>query len=172
MKTKIKNLFVVACALYLLSCSSDDDGSSAIVNPEGTWVLTALSIETAFDFNGDGIESRNLFEETPCYNGDFVTFDALGGARVVSALTFISANVVSPTDYNYQYECQDGFDTETTFSQNGNSISIQLAGRLAVGTISGNTMTVNLPDFFEIEMYNGTDYFDVAEDVTLVYVKS
>lgn len=172
MKTKIKNLLVIACALYLLSCSSDDDSSGANANPEGTWVLTALSIETAFDFNEDGTATRNLFEETPCYDGDFVTFDAQGGARVVSALTYISANVVSPTDYSYDYECLTGFDTETTFTQTGNTVTLQLAGRDAVGTISGNTMTVSLPDFFEIEMYNGTDYFEVAEDVTLVYIKA
>ncbi|WP_179008324.1 lipocalin family protein [Winogradskyella forsetii] len=172
MKTKIKNILVIACALYLLSCSSDDDGSSSNANPEGIWTLTTLSIETAFDFNEDGIATQNLFKETPCYDDDYVSFDADGSARLVSALTYISAEVNSPTDYSYQYQCLNGFDTQTTFTQNGSQLSLELQGRTAVGTISGNTLTVVIPDLFEIEMYNGTDYFDVAEDVTLVYIKS
>tara|TARA_R110002049_G_scaffold47270_7_gene136462 strand:+ start:400 stop:918 length:519 start_codon:yes stop_codon:yes gene_type:complete len=171
MKTQLQNLIVLACLLCLMSCSSDDDNSSATADPEGTWFLTSLSIETAFDFNEDGTASRNLYEETPCYDGDFVSFDAEDGARVVSALTYISVNVNSPTDYNYQYACQNGFDTETTFTQNGNTLALELAGREAIGTISANILTVVLPDFFEIEMYNGTEYFDVQEDVTLVYIR-
>lgn len=171
MKTKIQNLLALACVLCLMSCSSDDDNSGINAEAEGIWFLTTLSIDTAFDFNEDGIASRNLLEETPCYTGDFVSFDSEGGARVVSALTYITTNVNSPTDYSYEYECLDGFDAETTFIQNGNSLTLQLAGQDAVGTISGNTLTVNLHDFFEIEMYNGSEYFDVTEDVVLVYTK-
>ncbi len=64
MKTKIQNFIMLAFIVSLCSCSSDDDNSSSNTRPEGTWQLTALSIETAFDFNNDGTASRNLFEET------------------------------------------------------------------------------------------------------------
>ncbi len=91
---------------------------------------------------------------------------------MVSALTYISAQVNSLTDYEYVYECLDGFDEESTYTQDGNTVTILFSGTTLVGIISGNTMTVTIPDFFEIEMYNGTEYFDVQEDTVLVYVKS
>ncbi|SDH27896.1 hypothetical protein [Winogradskyella thalassocola] len=171
MRTKLKNVVVFVCVLCFMACSSDDDNSDSDLGPEGTWLLTSLSVETAFDFNTDGTATRDLFEETPCYDGDFVSFESEGEARVVSALTFISPNVISATDYSYDFECLTGFDVETNWSQSGNTVTIQLQGNDVFGTITGNTLTVFIPNFFQMELYNGTDYYDVTEDVTLIYIK-
>jgi hypothetical protein len=161
-----------AFTVSLCSCSFDDDNSSSNMNPEGTRQLTAICIKTAFDFNNDGTASRNLFEETSCYDADFAIFDSEGVPSVVGALTYISVQVNSPTDYKYVYECLDGFDVESTYTQDGNKVTILFSATTLEGIISGKTMTVTIPDFFEIEMYNGTEYFEVQEDTVLVYVKS
>ena len=47
---------------------------------------------------------------------------------MVSALTYISAQVNSPTDYEYIYECLDGFDVESTYTQDGNTVTILFSG--------------------------------------------
>lgn len=173
MKTKIKNFILLTFILSLCACSSDDGDSSPIESPEGSWLLISLSIETAFDFDNDGTAQSDMFDETPCYSGNFVSFDSEGGARLVNGLTYISADVNSndPSDYEYIYECQNGFDVETSWTQNGNTVTIQLLGQDVLGTISGNTMTVVISDLFEIELYDGINYTDVQEDVTLIYSK-
>tara|TARA_Y100000815_G_scaffold164213_1_gene148977 strand:- start:611 stop:1129 length:519 start_codon:yes stop_codon:yes gene_type:complete len=171
MKTKFQNFIALFLILGVVSCSSDDDASPSETTPAGNWMLTSLRIETAFDFNNDGTASRNLFEETPCYNGDFVTLNADGTARVVTSLTYIYADVVSATDYSYNYECQDGYDVDTVWDQKNDMVIVHYGATNLQGSISGNTMTVVIPDFFNIEMYNGTNYYDVQEDVTLTYTK-
>ncbi|MCX7547804.1 hypothetical protein OS188_07555 [Xanthomarina sp. F1114] len=172
MTTKFNLSIVFTCLLVLMSCSSDDDdGAPMEVTPEGTWKLVSLHIETAFDFNGDGISDTNLYDETPCYDNDFVQLNADGSARVVTALTDISPEVTAPDDYTYVYTCLDGFDVETNWTQNDKTISVSYGSFDFVGNIVGNQLKVKLPDFFEIEFYNGVEYYTVKEDAHLVYVK-
>ncbi|GGW67044.1 lipocalin-like protein [Winogradskyella epiphytica] len=172
MLSKIQNLFAIALIMCLSSCSSDDDSSDSMTELHGTWSVVSLSIETAFDLNNDGVASRNLVEETPCYNGDYVNFNSDGDVRVVTALTDISVNVNSSTDYNYTYECLPGIDQESTWTRNENVVTITMLGYTLSGTISGNTMTVVIPNFFQIQKYDGNAYYEVEEDVTVVYIKA
>lgn len=173
MRIKIKNFILFAFILSLCSCSSDDDNSSSDSSPEGTWQLISLRTETAFDLDNDGTAQTDIFDETPCYSDNFVSFDSEGGARIVNGLTFIYADVNpnDASDYEYVYQCEDGFDVETTWTQNGSAVSILLAGQNVLGTISGDMMTVVIPDLFEIELYDGMNYTDVEENVTLIYAK-
>ena len=170
---KIKNCILFAFILSLCSCSSDDDSSSNS-NAEGTWQLTSLSVETAFDLDNDGFAQRDLFDEVECYSGNFVSFESEGIARLVNGLTFIFAevNANDTSDFEYMYECQNGFDIETTWTQEGNTVTLLLLGNNITGTISGNTMTVVIPNFFQIELYDGMNFTEVEEDVTLIYNKS
>ena len=162
---------VLALLVFILtSCSSDDEGNVDL-SPEGTWLLISLSVETAFDFNEDGNATRDLFVETPCYSGDFIEFRTDGTVNIKSALTYISVEVNSPTDYMHVYECLDGFDTESTWTQDGSTLTVENGSTDLVGTINGNEMTVVLPNTFEIEMYDGMNYTYPEEDVTLVYRK-
>lgn len=166
MRTKLQNVLLTSlCIITLFSCSNDDDESNASL--VGTWQLTSLVIESAFDFNGDGTASRDLFLETDCYDGDFINNMEDGTVRIVSGLTFISV------DDNFQptHECLNGFDRTTTWTQNGNTVTIENGSADIVGTISGNTVTATIIDGFEIEKYNGTTVEDDRETMTLTYQK-
>ncbi|WP_431134807.1 hypothetical protein [Psychroserpens mesophilus] len=171
----MKIIFKLALALIVVSlftCSSDDDNiNDNDVSVEGVWVLSALSVESSFDFNNDGIASRNLFEETPCYNDDFINFRTDGTVNVVTALTYISIEITSPTEYEHVYQCLDGLNQETTWTRNGNTITVENGTTDFVGVISGNILTVSIENLFEIEMYDGMDYSYPEEDVVLVYTK-
>jgi hypothetical protein len=176
-KSTMKIIFKSILVLFVFSlfaCSSDDSNDSKeddTVTFRGAYELTSLVVETSFDFNNDGIASRNLFEETPCYVGDFIDFRADGFVNIVSALAYISVEVSSPTDYEHVYECLNGFDTISTWTKEGNIITVENGGTDLVGVINGNTLTVTLQDTFEIEMFDGTNYFYPEEDVILEYTR-
>ncbi|MEW4922553.1 lipocalin family protein [Algibacter sp. 2305UL17-15] len=166
MRTKFQNVLLTSlCAIILFSCSSDDEVSNASL--VGTWKLTSLVIESAFDFNGDGTASRDLFLETDCYDGDFIENMEDGNVRIVSGLTFISV------DDNFQptHRCLNGFDRTTTWTQTGNTVTIENGSADIVGTISGNTVTATIVKGFEMEKYNGTSVVDDKESMTLTYEK-
>lgn len=173
MKTKIQNLIMLALIFSLCSCASDDGDADSNIAPEGSWNLISVKIETAFDFDNDGFSQTNIFDETECYFGNYVSFSENGEARIVNGLTYIYAEVNSsdPFDYDYVYECQNGFDVDTNWTQSNNTVTLQLLGQDVIGTISGTTMTVVIKDLFEIKMYDGESYTDVKEDVTLTYIK-
>ncbi|MFK7783393.1 hypothetical protein [Psychroserpens sp.] len=168
----IFKLILVFFVLNFYACSSDDDSNDDnTVSLEGVWLLSTLSVESSFDFNNDGVASRNLYEETPCYDNDFINFREDGTVNIVTALTSITIEITSPTEYGHVYECLNGFDQETTWTRNGNTITVENGSTDFIGTISGNTMTVFIENFFQIEMYDGMDYSYPEEDVVLVYTK-
>lgn len=168
----IFKLILVLFVCNFFACSSDDDSNdNENSNLEGIWILSALRVESSFDFNNDGSASRNLFEETPCYDDDFINFRGDGTVNVVTALTYISVEITSPTEHEHAYQCLDGLDQETTWTRDGNTITVENGNTDFVGTISGNKLTVFIPNLFEIEMYDGTNYTYPEEDVTLVYTK-
>lgn len=171
----MKVIFKLVLILFVFSfcaCSSDDDSNGDTnTSLEGVWTLSSLKVESSFDFNNDGTASRNLFEETPCYNDDFINFRSDGTVNIVTALTVISIEITSPTEYGHVYQCLDGLDQETTWTRDGNTITVENGSTDFVGVISGNKLTVFVEDLFEMEMYDGTNYSYPEEDVTLVYTK-
>jgi hypothetical protein len=77
METKTRNFIILVLIVSLCPCCSSEDGTlSSNTSPEGSWQFIVINIETAFDFNNDGIVLQNLFEETPCYDGGFTIFDS------------------------------------------------------------------------------------------------
>lgn len=171
MKTKIQSLILFALSIILVSCSSDDDGNTTLT-AEGEWLVTALLVESSFDFNGDGTASRDLFEETPCYIGNSIMFFDNGSVIIDIDFTYIYVNNNDEQDY----ECQNGLDITSTWTQNGNTITVANDDQQGdiVGTISGNDLTVTIPDGFEMELYDaGTGQsVDVSEDFTIVFTKA
>lgn len=171
----MKITFKLVLAIFMLSlfaCSSDDSNNdNSDVALEGVWVLSALSVESSFDFNGDGEASRNLFIETPCYDNDFINFRSDGTVNIVTALTSITIEFTSSTDYGHVYECLSGLNQESSWSRDGNTVTVENGAVDLVGTISGQTLTVIAPDLFQIEMYDGTEFSYPEEDVVLVYTK-
>jgi hypothetical protein len=55
----------ILCFL-LLSCNSDDDTNSSLAGQ--TYVVTSYLLDTAMDFNGDGVSSNDLLIETPLFS--------------------------------------------------------------------------------------------------------
>ena len=171
MKSKILPLFLLILFLVQLSCSSDDDGNTTLT-AEGQWLVSALLVESSFDFNGDGNASRDLYQETSCYDGNSIVFSDNGS--VVIDIDF--ANIFVDNNNEQSVECENGFGLTSTWTQNGNTITVandDSQGDI-VGTISGNNLTVTITDGFEMELYDsGTGQIvDVSEDFTIVFTKS
>ncbi|WP_010177367.1 hypothetical protein [Aquimarina agarilytica] len=64
---KINLLPLVLLALLLSNCSNDDDNSnSKEMDFSGDWIGTKFLVNEAYDFNNDGIPSRDYKIELPC----------------------------------------------------------------------------------------------------------
>lgn len=172
MRSKIHSLILIILCITIASCSSDDEGNVTLT-AEGRWLVSSLLVESSFDFNADGTASRDLFQETSCYNGNYIEFFEEGEVDIVVDFAYIYVD----EDNNQQdVECENGFGLSSTFTQNGNTITVvnDFDESNLIGTISGNTLTVTVANGFEIEVYNPvTDDIDiVSEDFTIVFTKS
>ncbi|MCT4630002.1 hypothetical protein [Winogradskyella sp.] len=171
MKVKIQLLLVFITCLIIASCSSDDEGNVTLT-PEGQWLVSSLLVESSFDFDGDGNASRDLFQETSCYDGNFIEFFDSGNVTIDIDFTYIFVNNNNEQDF----ECQNGFGLSSTWTQNGNVITVTNDNEQGniVGTISGNTLTVTILNGFEMELYDevNNQTVDVTEDFTIVFTKS
>ena len=77
---KIKIVFILfLCSIFLLSCSSDDNGGSDPDNSAavGTWTLIALNINPPQDIDMDGNSTDNILDELACATGT-ITINADG----------------------------------------------------------------------------------------------
>ena len=161
--------FILLISIPIFSCSSsDNETNSELV---GKWKVTSLKIESAFDFNNDGTASTDLLNEVPCYDNDFLLFSEDGAVNVVNAFAQISAEVTSPTVFKHVYKCLTGVNRNTTWTRDGNTITIENGSNDLSGIISGNKITVNLQDFFALQKYDGTEKKTIKEDLILVYTK-
>ncbi|WP_190808699.1 hypothetical protein [Flagellimonas sp. S3867] len=70
MKT-LKILPLLVLLISLVSCSSDDDGGSTLINSDviGIWDLVEVNISSAQDIDNDGTPSSNLLDEVDCISG-------------------------------------------------------------------------------------------------------
>ncbi len=168
MKTKIQSLLLLIFCLGMSSCSSDDDGNVTLT-AEGQWFVNSLLIESSFDFNNDGTASRDLFQETSCYDGNYIQFFDDGQVDIVVDFTYIFID----DNNEHDFECQDGFGLSSTWTQNGNTITVENGSEDLIGTISGNSLSVSIPEGFEIEMYDevNDEVIYVDEDFTIVFDK-
>ncbi len=66
-------LIVWVCALFIMSCSSDDDGGSKAPSIVGTWELSKANSEFPLDLNNDDTFSTDLLSsELPCFKTTIV----------------------------------------------------------------------------------------------------
>lgn len=142
MKISLKStLFSLSAALILLSCSSDDGGSSEPQGLEfaGTWVLTQINLSAPIDVDNDGETSANLLEEADCLTDTLVldsTFEWSSTEVVASLISPITGNLYNVTCSSQQ-------------SQNGNW-GVSGANLFLVGSvnrtflISGDQLIENL----------------------------
>ncbi|WP_185783289.1 DUF5004 domain-containing protein [Croceivirga lutea] len=85
----MKNFWILPLLMLLVgacSSSSDDEGEEIDNEPNlvGTWDATSLQTTTAFDLNGDGNSSSDVFEELPCFTSS-ITFEADGSYTATSS---------------------------------------------------------------------------------------
>ena len=160
--------------LSIFSCSSDDDSSENAVAVEGTWRLTAINTESAFDLNNDGTETNSFIEETNCYQNETVVFNS-GGTGVTNSNSYaeITAEIVVGTtnEYNYSADCISEVDSDTfTWTQNGNQIMItDSSGFPITATLSGSQFSFVVPEGFYAT--DSSFSFEVTEDLTFIYTK-
>ncbi len=172
----MKNLFgLLFLALAFTACSSDDDSSNATVSLEGTWKMTAFNTENAYDLNNDGTASTSVMEETNCYQNETMVFNADGSGTINNtSYADIELTLVAGTtdEYEYNVTCVSENDsTPFVYVQNGNEITLTLAGFTETATLSGNTLTYVIEEGFFVEVDNNGTTVTVAEDITFVFTK-
>ena len=143
MKTKIQNFILFAFVMSLCSCSSDDDGNTSITT-EGRWLVSSLLTESSFDFNMDGTASRDLFLETSCYDGNYIQFFDDGEVVIEVDFTYIFID----DNNQHDFQCQNGISLTSTWTRNGNTITVENGDEDIIGIISGNNLTVTIPNGF------------------------
>lgn len=133
--------FALAACATLASCSEDD--STAVNNNTnaslvGTWKLTALNVTEAIDLNGDGTSSTNMVDETGCYDGSTIVFNADNTA----VLTMEEADISIDENMAVVINCNMLEPVSGTYVENGNNVDITIDGETGTAVKSGNTLTL------------------------------
>lgn len=141
-----KLLSLLAIALFVVSCSGDDDGGdSTDVGLAGTYNLTGYTFDEAVDVNLDGTASTDFFAELPCFTA-VATFNANGSfTSVTDEIVFD----ITPTGATV--DCGDPESNTGTWSLSGNQLTVVSDGDTDVQeiTLTASTITYEIadPDF-------------------------
>lgn len=165
---KIVLVLVVIFLVFFTSCSIEPIED---VSFEGTWKLTAWSVNIPVDLNNDVISSTNLLDEIDCVINETLVFDNDG--IVVSNLTFnpkvnISLINSETNSYEFSVECdtEGVIATASSYTKSNNTIIINNR----VSHIDDNELTMVFEN--AIEVYNEDFTAVIAiKDLTLVYTK-
>ena len=115
-----KVLSMMAIALMLISCGSDDDNveesNASIV---GTFLLTSSNSPFNDDYNGDGVTSTNLLDEVPCL-ANTITFNA--DSTYSNTQTELAIEIDGSG--NTSAGCDGPFTTTGTYSLNGTVLTL------------------------------------------------
>ncbi|HPF10388.1 MAG TPA: lipocalin family protein [Flavobacteriaceae bacterium] len=170
-----KLILIVLAVTLVLGCSKDDDNKSSGTTLEGTWKLTSFTVETAYDLNEDGTATNDVMAETNCYQNETIEFESNNSGTLVSrSYADISLDLVIGTtnDYEYTVTCvQQNDETAFTWSKSGNSVTITVSGVPFTATLSGNTLTLVIPQGYTVEVEQGNGTAFVTEDITYVFTK-
>lgn len=173
----MKNFFgLLLVAITITACSSDDDSGNDTTTLEGTWKMTTFNTENAYDLNNDGTASKSVMNETNCYQNETLVFNADGatGTAVNTSYAEIELTLVAGTadEYEYTVTCVSEDDsTPFAYIQNGNDVTLIVAGENQTATLSGNTLTYVFQDGFFVEVDNNGTTTTVTEDITFVFTK-
>lgn len=154
----------------LEDCTNDNQPAEGIV---GTWLLTAWIGEEPIDLNNDGTESINFLDEIDCYENETFVFNADNTAVTMSTsfATFIFDIVVGTTnEYDYTIECEfENENTNFTWSQAGNIITVDDGTTVTEGTLNGNQLSLFVPEGFVA--FSSDFTVTTIQDLTFVYTK-
>lgn len=138
--------------------------------------MTTFNTENAYDLNNDGTASKSVMDETNCYQNETLVFNADGatGTAVNTSYAEIELTLVAGTtdEYEYTVTCVSEDDsTPFAYIQNGNDVTLIVAGENQTATLSGNTLTYVFQDGFFVEVDNNGTTTTVTEDITFVFTK-
>lgn len=170
----MRKIFVLALSIMLMACSSDDDSGSSTVALEGTWRLTSITLENPYDFNNDGNATRDLMDETDCYQNELMTFheEGTGVVNSTSYVDIIAEVVVGSTDtFTYTIDCVSDIEVfPIVWSRSGNTVTISDEGLAFTATLSGDELRLFVPEGLDIY---ADDEFTIqsTSDLEFIYTK-
>lgn len=150
------------------------DNTANESNLEGTWLLTAWIGTESIDLNNDGTESTNFLDEMDCYTNETLVFnnDNTGASMSTSfAEIDIFLEVGSDSEVDFNVECvQEEETVDFTWSQLGNTVTITDAFGSNDWTLSGDTLSILIPEGFSVINTEDADV-NTIQDLTFVYTK-
>jgi len=152
-------------------CTNDNQQQATDV--EGTWLLTAWIGTEPIDLNNDGTESINFLDEMDCYENETIVFNA-GGIAVAMSTSFASfifdIEMGTTNEFDYTVECElENENTDLTWSQTGNTVTIDDGTTVSDFTINGNQISVLIPEGFVA--FSSDFTATTTQDLTFVYTK-
>ena len=57
--------------LCFCSCNSEDSSEGSMPSILGKWTVQSVQLQIEADINGDGVTTRNVLEDIPCYTASF-----------------------------------------------------------------------------------------------------
>ncbi len=154
MKKFVLEIFVFFTIISLSSCEPwEDDSYEDESNPTeeveipGTWKLTLIQLENAYDFNGDGTASSNLMSETNCYQNELINFNM----DFTGVATSNSYALITIENETFTVECiQEVEDMALVWAKTGNTVTLTSDGQTFNATLEGNTLTYIVPEGFVV----------------------
>jgi hypothetical protein len=151
-------------------CEVNDEEETGI---EGTWLLSDWVGETDIYLNGDGVESLNFLDEMDCYENETIVFN-LDGTAVSTSTSFASfifdIEVGTTDQFTYSFECEfEDENTDLTWSQSGGVVAIDDGMTVSDFTLSGNQLSVLIPDGFFA--FSSDFTATTTQDLIFVYTK-
>lgn len=167
----MKKLFAIASVAFLaLGCSGEDDGTIVGASVEGTWDLTSFELNQAFDLNGDGTPSSNIFNETNCFQDTYIVFDDGNDATVYFDDIVVNMDVVEGVEV-YSADCTASTSYTGTYTVIGNNVTVTGEGQTIYLSRDGDTMTLIVPEMIEIPTEDGGIETVITVGATLVFTR-
>ncbi|MCB0462842.1 MAG: lipocalin family protein [Flavobacteriaceae bacterium] len=169
MRKLILALFTCLSFIVFTSCTTEDiDDTSTIL---GEWTLTSWTVDAPIDLNNDGTPQSEF--SPGCLTDSTINFMDVSNATV-----FFSSEVTYNTRMEngkviFMTSCSTDSDRMPTLGEytiNNNSVMIDLEGEAMVLTLSGNTLTMTVPNGFiakDIDTFETT----VMQDITYIFTR-
>lgn len=176
-----KLLLLLAFPVFLLSCGGedlDDIGAESISEPltvanisysdmVGHWELSAMTASEEVDLDGDGTGSKNLMQETTCFDPMSITFN--------SDMTFSSVNArldFKAGENDDKFECMQGNTADNgTWDVEGDVLTLNVEVN---GSKYTHTKTLILTDntfSLEITKIESEQYVEDPGDTVVSHVQ-
>lgn len=174
-----KIIALAAVALLGISCSDDDSsetngGSTSI---EGTWKLTAFTLNEGADLNNDGTASTDMISESGCYSNSSLVFSTNNVATINIEELEIDLDLVVGTEDSYEYsiDCVEATPEVAAYAVAGNTVNITVTDGEDSETIplvkSNNTLTLTIPEFVDVPIEENGNVTYSFVGASLVFTK-